>query len=128
MTDQMVEILSNDLDLSCKLLRRSQRCTLPYANHRKIDMLTPTLYWPMIESSLGIIGACLPLMRPVLQKISPQVVFRSLRSMFEFSAFGSDDSLKTIEAKTTLEVACSPTSMKAFAPNRPRDSNEWEDP
>ena len=122
----MVEVLSNDMDLTCMFLRRSLGCTLPYANHSQTDMLTPTLYWPMIESSLGILGACLPLMRPILQKISPQVVFRSLRSMFDFSAFGSDGTLTTTEAKTTLEVACSPTSMETLAPNRPRDSNKWE--
>ncbi len=127
MTDQMVETLSNDMDLSCMLLRRSLGCTLPFANHSQIDMLTPTLYWPMIESSLGIVGACLPLTRPILQKISPQGVFRGLRSTFEFSAFRSNGFSKTIEAKTTLVVACSPTLMKTFAPNRPRDSNKWED-
>ena len=122
----MVEVLSNDLDLSCMFLRRCLGCPLPYANHRKIDMLSPTLYWPMIESSLGIVGACLPLMRPVLQKIPPRDMFRSFRSMFEFSAFGSDSSLKRTEAKTSLDVACSPTSTEALAPNRPLDSNKWE--
>ncbi|KAK0515805.1 hypothetical protein JMJ35_001839 [Cladonia borealis] len=101
-----VETLSNDLDLSY--------------------MLSPTLYWPMIESSLGIVGACLPLMRPILQKISPHDVFRSLRSMFEFSTFGSASSLKTTEAKTKLEVECSPTSTETSASNMPRDSNKWE--
>ena len=110
------------------LLRRSVGYALPYANHSQIDMLTPTLSWPMIESSLGIVGACLPLMRPILQKISPQVIFRSLRSIFEFSAFGSDGSLRTTEAKTTLEVACSATFTKTFAPYRPRDSSKWDDP
>ena len=126
MTDQIVETLSNDLDLSCMFLRRRLGCSLPYANHSDIDMLTPTLYWPMIESSLGIVGACLPLMRPILQKISPQDMFRSFRSMLEFSAFGSDTSLKKTEAKTSLDVACSPTSIETLAPNRPRDSNKWE--
>ena len=120
----MVEILSNDVDISCMLLRHILGRTLPYANHSQIDMLTPTLYWPMIESSLGIVSACLPLMRPIIQKISPQVVFRSLRSMFDFSAFGSDGTLTTSEAKITLKVACSPISMEALTPNRPRDSNE----
>ena len=127
MTNQMIETLSNDLDLSCMLLHRGRGIPLPYANRSQIDMLTPTLYWPMIESSLGIVGACLPLMRPILQKISPHDVFRSLRSMFEFSAFGSDSFLKINEAKTKLEVECSPTSTETLASNMSRNSNKWED-
>ena len=30
--------------------------------------MTPTMYWPMVEASLGIVGACLPLMRPIFKK------------------------------------------------------------
>ena len=26
---------------------------------------TPTVYWPFIESAIGIVGACLPLFRPL---------------------------------------------------------------
>lgn len=32
-------------------------------------ILTPTLYWPMVESSLGVVGACLPSMRPIFTDI-----------------------------------------------------------
>ena len=91
-------------------------------------MLTPTIYWPMIESSLGIVGACLPLMRPIIQKMSPQDVFRSFRRVFEFSASRSNASLKTTEAKTTLEVACGPIFKKTSAPKQLQDDNKWEDP
>ena len=93
----------------------------------KIDMLTPTLYWPLIESSLGIVGACLPLMRPVIQKISPQDVFRSLRSMFQFSASRSNGSLKTKEAKTTLEIASSLIFVKTSAQIQLQDDKKWKD-
>lgn len=31
-------------------------------------VFTPTVYWPMVESSLGIIGACLPLLRPLFSR------------------------------------------------------------
>ena len=123
----MIEVLSNDLDLSCMFWHRSQGFPLPFANRNQIDMLTPTLYWPMIESSLGIVGACLPLMRPILQKVSPHDVFQSLRSAFEFPAFGSDSSLKTTEAKTKLEVECSPISTETLASKMPRDRHKWED-
>ena len=34
----------------------------------------------MIESSLGIVGACLPLLKPIFVGISTQNIFSSLRS------------------------------------------------
>ena len=34
----------------------------------------------MIESSLGIVGACLPLLKPVFIGMSPQSIFSSLRN------------------------------------------------
>ncbi len=41
--------------------------------------LTPTVYWPMIESSLGIVGACLPLLRPIFSGASSKGFMRKLR-------------------------------------------------
>lgn len=29
-------------------------------------VLTPSVYWPLIESAIGIVGACLPLLRPLV--------------------------------------------------------------
>lgn len=81
----------------------------------------------MIESSLGIVGACLPLMRPIIQKMSPQDVFRSLHRMLGFSASRSNGSLKKTEAKTTLVVACSPIFIQTSAPNQPQNNKKWED-
>ena len=66
-------------------------------------------------------------MRPIIQKMSPQDVFRSIRRMFGFSAFRSNGSLKTTEAKTTLEVACGPIFKKTSAPNQFQDDKKWED-
>lgn len=34
------------------------------------DMNTPMVYWAMIESSLGIVGACLPMFRPLFAGLS----------------------------------------------------------
>lgn len=67
-------------------------------------------------------------MRPIIQKMSPQDVFRSFRRMFGFSASRSNASLKTTEAKTTLEVACGPILMKTSAPKQLEDDKEWKDP
>lgn len=36
------------------------------------DMNTPLVYWPMVESSLGIVGACLPMLRPLFAVASSE--------------------------------------------------------
>lgn len=35
-------------------------------------MNTPLVYWPMVESSLGIVGACLPMLRPLFVRASSE--------------------------------------------------------
>ncbi|KAI4241318.1 MAG: hypothetical protein L6R40_004624 [Gallowayella cf. fulva] len=42
---------------------------------------TPLVYWPLVESSLGIIGACLPLMRPLFAGVASRGFMRDLRSV-----------------------------------------------
>lgn len=44
-------------------------------------ILTPSIYWPMVESSLGIVGACLPLLRPLFPATSSAGFVRKLRSV-----------------------------------------------
>ena len=44
-------------------------------------LLTPTVYWPMVESSLGIVGACLPLMRPLFTGAASKGFVRKLRNI-----------------------------------------------
>lgn len=57
-------------------------------------LYTPTVYWPMVESSLGIVGACLPLLRPLFSRGSGgkglgQV--RNLRSVRQSGRLSSTD-------------------------------------
>ena len=47
------------------------------------------VYWPMIESGVGIIGACLPLMRPLISGASSHGFMRKLRT---FNGTTSDNS------------------------------------
>ena len=53
-----------------------------------IDLLTPGLYWPMVEAALGVVSACLPSMRPIFKRCVPDDGFwrfpdnTSLRSLF----------------------------------------------
>ncbi|KAL6721772.1 hypothetical protein ACLMJK_000877 [Lecanora helva] len=44
-------------------------------------ILTPTVYWPLIESSLGIVGACLPLLRPLFTGAKSKGFVRKLRKV-----------------------------------------------
>ena len=44
-------------------------------------ILTPTVYWPMVESSLGIVGACLPLLRPLFTGAASKGFVRKLRKV-----------------------------------------------
>lgn len=54
--------------------------------HRRIDLLTPTVYWPVVESSLGIVGACLPLLRPVFTDMSAKSILSSVRALISRSS------------------------------------------
>lgn len=48
------------------------------ANYRP-DYVTPGVYWPLIEAGLGIIAACLPLLRPV-QKLFLKATFFGMQA------------------------------------------------
>ncbi|KAL8683460.1 MAG: hypothetical protein Q9186_000615 [Xanthomendoza sp. 1 TL-2023] len=49
--------------------------------HVFYDIQTPLVYWPMVESALGIIGACLPLMRPLFAGAVSRGFMRDLQSV-----------------------------------------------
>ena len=59
------------------------RWTIQQTNAGSADITfidTPIVYWPMIESGLGIVGACLPLLRPLFAgKSKGPVVVRKLQ-------------------------------------------------
>ncbi|KAL8749513.1 MAG: hypothetical protein Q9184_006777 [Pyrenodesmia sp. 2 TL-2023] len=42
---------------------------------------TPLVYWPMIESATGIVGACLPLLRPLFAGAASRGFMRDLQSV-----------------------------------------------
>ncbi|KAL8930017.1 MAG: hypothetical protein Q9172_000249 [Xanthocarpia lactea] len=42
---------------------------------------TPIVYFPLVESSLGIVGACLPLMRPLFAGVTSRGFMRDLQSV-----------------------------------------------
>ncbi|CAL8576045.1 hypothetical protein XPA_001936 [Xanthoria parietina] len=44
-------------------------------------VLTPLVYFPLVESALGIIGACLPLFRPLFAGVTSRGFMRDLQSV-----------------------------------------------
>ena len=107
---------------------------------------TPTVYWPFIEASIGIVGACLPLYRPLFSSGSGSKGFgqvRNLRSVRLASSSGeagtpelkpwSDESTLSSdrkpwngsvssEGKTASEVSISRIVPSALEPWEERDS------
>lgn len=47
------------------------------------------MLWTSIEPTLGVIGACLPTLRPLFQGISPESVIRSIRSQISLPSLRS---------------------------------------
>ena len=57
---------------------------LSHADLITIDLLTPGLYWPMVEASLGVVSACLPSMRPIFKRCVPDDSFWKFRDNASF--------------------------------------------
>ncbi|KAF6225282.1 hypothetical protein HO133_010480 [Letharia lupina] len=60
-------------------------------------MNTPLVYWPMVESCMGVVGACLPLLRPLFVGASSNGFMRSLKSVKIASLNLNEDALKQLE-------------------------------
>lgn len=91
--------------------------------------MTPTVYWPFIECTIGIIGACLPLFRPLFSSGSGSKGFgqvRNLRSVRlpssagnetpELKPWGSMSGSSAEEAKPASEVSISRIVPGAIEP------------
>ncbi|MCJ1246595.1 hypothetical protein MMC30_003804 [Trapelia coarctata] len=66
--------------------------------------LTPIVYWPMIEASLGITAACLPTLRPLVSGISLASILDSIRSrtsLLSSARRGSRDRSGYVENEST---------------------------
>lgn len=84
---QRLDTAAGDVDVTCTCYYTPAEKS--FADQNK-DLLTPTVYWPMVESSLGVVGACLPLLRPIFTDTSAKSIFSSLRTMLSLSSFRSD--------------------------------------
>lgn len=72
---------------------------------------TPAVLWPMVESALGIVGACLPLLRPLFAGTSTQGFMRNLRSVAIRTITGAEEP-KSSEGSTTAVGSGSGSSGK----------------
>jgi len=76
-------------------------------------MFTPTVYWPMVESSLGIVGACLPLLKPIVSEFGPLHGFISMLYLPSTRSKGSKGSSQNalMEDSEKMEEGISKTSL-----------------
>ncbi len=72
---------------------------------------TPSLLWTFIESTLGIVGACLPLLRPLFAGTSTRGFMRNLRSVAIRTITGAEEP-KASEGSTTAVESGSGSSGK----------------
>ncbi|CAD6566144.1 MAG: hypothetical protein ASARMPREDX12_007561 [Alectoria sarmentosa] len=72
---------------------------------------TPAVLWGMIESALGIVGACLPLLRPLFTGTSTRGFMRNLRSVAVRTITGAEEP-KLSEGSTTAVGSGSGSSGK----------------
>ena len=72
---------------------------------------TPSLVWQFVESTLGIVGACLPLLRPLFAGTSTKGFMRNLRSVAIRTITGAEEP-KPSEGSTTAVESGSGSSGK----------------
>lgn len=56
------------------------------------DYVAPTAYWVLIECSLAIVSACLPILRPIFHGFSLDTLFRSLAGKLTLKSSGTGNS------------------------------------
>jgi hypothetical protein len=74
-----------------------------YLTYLLTDFLAPIIYWPVIEASLGIVAACLSLLRPIGPSIK-QAFLRSKRRLSTLVRVCSQESQSSSETKSDVAV------------------------
>ena len=69
-------VTSTSLDHSCEPL---YLVPCPGANKIQIDVQCPAFYWAAVEAGVGIISACLPTLRPLMNKKGAESIIRSIQ-------------------------------------------------
>ena len=68
----------------------------------------------MVESSLGIVGACLPLLRPIFTDTPARDTFSSLRAMMSLSSLRSNNAKTPSQDYDELESGSVRAPQKHF--------------
>ncbi|PQE07249.1 plasma membrane Pth11 protein [Rutstroemia sp. NJR-2017a BVV2] len=66
----------------------------------KFVLITQIVFWTMIECSLGLIAACLPLLYGLARSSSIESVVRSVRSAISLRSLGSQNSHRSNASRT----------------------------
>ena len=72
------------------------------------------MLWTSIEPTLGVIGACLPTLRPFFSGISPESVIRSIRSQISLHSLRSPKGSPKGSRNTTSHTGNSSESNERF--------------
>ena len=108
------------------LIENSYSQSHPVLNNGAADLsyiTTPTIYWPMIEAALGVIGACLPLLRPLFSSGSGSKGFGQVRNLRSVRLGSSSGELQSPELKPWNEggssraESASEVSIRKFVPS-----------
>ncbi|KAF7894133.1 hypothetical protein EAF00_007647 [Botryotinia globosa] len=65
-----------------------------YSSHTQPDitwLYAPTYYWTIIETNVGVLSACLPTLRPILERITCSRQFSQLTHLFSSSTSKTGD-------------------------------------
>lgn len=85
------DAMMNEEDASQDFSCRAHICPLLFpwicVGLTSTDFLTPMIYWPFLESSLGIVGACLPLCRPLADNYLIKSIVQRIKDTFARNDF-----------------------------------------
>ena len=73
------------------------------------------MLWTSIEPTLGVIGACLPTLRPFFHGVSPESVIRSIRSQISLHSLRSPKGSPKGSTNATTHSGPSSDSKERFA-------------
>lgn len=91
-------------------------------------LLTPTVYWPMVESSLGIVGACLPLLRPLFTDGSRTRIVRKIHYISGTGEKGSSQGAGTTAVNSSHAASGKHASGMTFSMSKDRNSGATYNP
>ena len=103
-------LAKNDPDLTCSSNSDCPK-VLEHETNSLIDYVAPTAYWVVIECSLAIVSACLPVLRPIFHGRSIDTIFRSIAKRFSTRDNSTGNSKQSV-SYGNLKESSSTTSLR----------------